>query len=255
LRIPLTFAGAASLVVAIAVDAPAAVRLAGMAVLLVGLALYVRLGTPISDAIDIAPPVGAGWRAFNSPASRVPSHGLHAWGQTYAVDLVYDPEDDTRPGTGWWPLARRPVAFPGFGQPIQAPVSGEVVRAVDRARDHLSRTSPFALAYLVLESVRELAGPLGVLGNHVVIREPGGRHVLLAHLRRHSVRVRPGQVVAPGDIVAACGNSGNSSEPHLHLQVMDRPSAWVAAGLPFTIQHRTAPRNGQMLVGRLDDDR
>ena len=57
-------------------------------------------------------------------------------------------------------------------------MSGEVVRAHGGARDHLSRTSPVALLYLLVESVRELLGPLGVLGDHVVIRRADGICVL-----------------------------------------------------------------------------
>jgi hypothetical protein len=76
----------------------------------------------------------------------VPSHHLHAYGQTYAIDLVHDPADGRRPGLAWWPW-------------------------------------------------------------------PGGP--------------------ATGWPLAACGNSGNSSEPHLHFQLQDHPSVLLAAGLPL----------------------
>ena len=63
-----------------------------------------------------------------------------------------------------------------------------------------------------------------------------GPFVLLAHLQRGSVQVQPGQPVSVGDPVARCGNSGNSTEPHLHLQVSDS-TAWTSAkGLPFTFR-------------------
>jgi murein DD-endopeptidase MepM/ murein hydrolase activator NlpD len=120
----------------------------------------------------------------------VPSHGVHAWAQTYALDLVNDPGDGSRPAWAWWPLARRPDDFPGFGEPVFAPVSGEVVRARGGMRDHRSRTSPPALVYFALESVRELLGPPGILGNHVVIRRDDGACVVVAHLIRKSSRGR-----------------------------------------------------------------
>ena len=60
-----------------------------------------------------------------------------------------------------------------------------------------------------------------------------GVYAALAHLRRGSVRVRPGDRVAAGQPLAECGNSGNSSEPHLHFQLMDHPSVLLAAGLPL----------------------
>ena len=64
-------------------------------------------------AIGVRPPVAGRWIALNSPASRTPSHGTHAYGQTYAIDLVSRARPG-RPGRGLagWPLARRPAALP-----------------------------------------------------------------------------------------------------------------------------------------------
>ena len=73
-------------------------------------------------------------------------------------------------------------------------------------------------------------------GNHVVEDLGGGRFALYAHLRHGSVRVHTGDVVARGDVLGHVGNSGNSSEPHLHFHVMDAaggPSALEADGLPY----------------------
>ncbi len=185
----------------------------------------------------------------------MPSHHIHAWAQTYAVDLVCDPGDGSRPDTAWWPIVRRPEDFPGFGQSIHVPVSGRVERAHGRMRDHWSRTSPLALVYLIVESVRELLGPLGVLGNHVVIERNDGACVLLAHLQRHTLCVKRGDIVEIGDVIARCGNSGNTSEPHVHIQAMDRPSVWIAAGRPLRIDGKQPPGNGDTLNGRRTDKR
>jgi murein DD-endopeptidase MepM/ murein hydrolase activator NlpD len=251
LRVPLVAVGAAvmagTLLVGLGTEPPVWLGRAGLAVFVVGLALYVRVGTPDGDTVDIASPVRGRWRAVNSPSSRVPSHLIHGWSQTYAIDLIHEPGDRRGPAFGWWPLARRPEEYPGFGQPVVAPVDGTVVRAFGAARDHWSRTSPAGLAYLLLEGVRELAGPPGVLGNHVVVRRDDGVCVLVAHLRRRSLRVGTGDRVCQGDQVAECGNSGNSTEPHLHCQVMDHPSVWVAAGLRLRVDGSPLPRNGELL--------
>ena len=63
--------------------------------------------------------------------------------------------------------------------------------------------------------------------------EQGGVFVLLAHLRAGSFRVGVGDVVQTGQVIAQCGNSGNSTEPHVHLQAMDGPDATVARGVPM----------------------
>jgi hypothetical protein len=64
---------------------------AGLVLLIAGLVLYFRVGTVRRPPIEVDAPVAGRWLAVNSPANRVPSHGLHAYGQTYAVDLVHEP--------------------------------------------------------------------------------------------------------------------------------------------------------------------
>jgi murein DD-endopeptidase MepM/ murein hydrolase activator NlpD len=102
--------------------------------------------------------------------------------------------------------------------------------------------------YLVLEGVRKLIGPPGVFGNHVVIQADDGTCVLLAHLRRRSLRVERGERVAAGQPVAGCGNSFNSSEPHLHVQVVDGPRAWTATALPVRVDGTPPPSNGDHVI-------
>jgi hypothetical protein len=228
-RMPLLGVGVAVLIVGVWTVSP--LYWSGLFLLAVGLTCYFRLGVHGGEAVMMRPPVRGRWIAINSPADRVPSHHLTAYGQGQAVDLVHD--TDSRPDMGWWPLARRPQAFPGYGQPILSPVDGVVIRVVSKRRDHWSRTSWPALLYLLVESVREFLGPSHVLGNHVVIKCGARRYAVLAHLRRRSARVREGQRVLAGQQLAECGNSGNSTEPHVHVQVMDHPNPLFAAGLPI----------------------
>jgi hypothetical protein len=138
----------------------------------------------------------------------VPSHGLHAWGQTYAVDLIHVPSGTWSFAPVWSPLARPATDFVSFGQPVVAPADGTVVRTYDRARDHRSRTSWLGLLYLLPETaVRELTGARRILGNHVVLDLGNDRYAAVVHLRQGSVRVRPGQRVVVGTPLAECGNS------------------------------------------------
>lgn len=222
--------------------------LVSIALYALAMSLYLRVGTPRGQRVDIGSPVDGRWLAVNSPSTKVPSHGLHGWAQTHACDLVAEPEGVERPGMSWWPVARRPEDFPAFGAEISSPADGVVVRSVGIMRDHWSRTSPLGMVWLVVEMLRELFGPVGILGNHVVIERDDGCFVLLAHLQRGSLRVGRGDRVEVDDVVARCGNSGNSTEPHLHVQVMDRSSVWIAAGLPFTIEGHPPPANDDHLV-------
>lgn len=192
---------------------------------------------------------------MNSPSSQVPSHGVHAYGQTYAIDLVHEPAAAGRPTFGWLPLARRPHAFPGFGQPVLAIADGTVVKVHDTERDHLSRNSFPALAYLAAEGrIRDRSGPSRLLGNHVIIDLGNEVYALYAHLRRGSIRPQPLQRVKVGEQIGQCGNSGNSSEPHVHFQLMDHPDVLVAVGLPMAFDryvvdgstHDGLPANGEL---------
>jgi hypothetical protein len=223
---------------------------AAFAVCLVTLFLPRAMASASSRApVAVLPPVRGRWRALNSPVSRTPSHGTHAYGQSYAIDLLHEPDNgQPRRPAERWPLARRPAAFPGFGQPVLAPADGVVARVSDWQRDHWSRTSVPALLYMMTAEAiaREFTGPGRVVGNHVVLDLGDGVYALLAHLRRRSALVRPGDRVRAGQPLAACGNSGNSSEPHVHFQLMDRPGVLLAAGLPFAFDGG-APATGQVL--------
>ncbi|MEW1699510.1 peptidoglycan DD-metalloendopeptidase family protein [Streptomyces sp. NPDC091278] len=202
--------------------------------------------------VEVAPPVTGRWTALNSPADRTPSHGTHLYGQTYAIDIVAagppGGAGDGRPAfRALWPLSRRSEEYPAFGAPLSAVADAVVVHAEDRQRDHRTRTSLPALVYLmVVESlVRSLAGARRVTGNHLVLDLGDGTYAMYAHLRRGSLTVRAGDRVTAGQVLARCGNSGNSTEPHLHFQLMDGPDLDTAVGVPFTWRGVGVPANGE----------
>lgn len=203
-------------------------------------------------------PVRGRWLGMNSPASKVPSHGVRAYGQAYAIDLVCDPLDDPRPEFGG-PFMRSNVEYPAFGQPVVAMIDGAVVSTSSWRRDHRARSNGWGIIYLMIEGmIREIGGPGFIVGNHVTIRGDDGVYATVAHLQRGSIRVAIGDVVTAGSTLGMCGNSGNSSEPHVHAQLMDRASLWTAQGLPMSFSEITIgdssevsdslPENGQHLT-------
>ncbi|MEU9012112.1 peptidoglycan DD-metalloendopeptidase family protein [Streptomyces sp. NPDC048479] len=197
--------------------------------------------------VEVDPPVTGRWIAINSPADKVPSHGTHAYGQTYAIDIVAEPEEGGRPAfQSLWPLARPVGAFPAFDEPLLAVADATVVHATDWRRDHLSRNSLPALAYLLLieASARDMGGAGWVTGNHIVLDLGDGTYAMYAHLRRGSLTVRAGDTVRAGQEIARCGNSGNSTEPHVHFQLMDGPDLDSARGVPFRWRGIGVPSGG-----------
>ncbi|RCS71146.1 M23 family peptidase [Brachybacterium alimentarium] len=187
----------------------------------------------VPEARVVGSPVRGRWMGINSPASAVPSHGVRAYGQAYAIDLVHDPLDVPRPEFGG-PAMRAAEEYPAFGRPVHAMLDGTVVRVSDRHRDHRARSNRWGVAWMMLESViREIGGPGFVVGNHVTIRGDDGVCAMVAHLQRGSVLVQVGERVRAGEQIGSCGNTGNSSEPHVHAQLMDRASCWTGQGLPM----------------------
>ena len=70
-------------------------------------------------------------------------------------------------------------------------------------------------------------------GNHVTLDLGRGVYAIYAHLQPGSIRVKPGDKVATGQVIALLGNSGHAGEPHLHFQLMDRNSLLNSNGLPY----------------------
>lgn len=62
-----------------------------------------------------------------------------------------------------------------------------------------------------------------------------GNFAFYAHLKTGTVKVRPGDRLAAGQVIANVGNSGNSSAPHLHFHVMSTPDPLRSDGLPFVL--------------------
>jgi Peptidase family M23 len=186
-------------------------------------------------------PFAGSWLAVNTPARRVPSHGTHFLGQTFAIDFVaVDARRRTAIVRDWRTvLAVEPVErFLGFGQPLLAPADGRVVAVHDGEPDHAARRSPLTLtAYLLTQGSRLRRGLGAVVGNHLILAlDESGPFVVLAHLRKGSPLVGPGDLVSTGQPVATCGNSGNTTQPHVHVQVTDSADPLAARGLPMAFR-------------------
>lgn len=144
---------------------------------------------------------------------RVPHRNYHvaAPDQRFAYDFLVARDGASHTGDG-----AQNRDYHCFGRPVLAPAAGRVVTAVDSVPDN----SPGEMNRAVPP------------GNHVVIDHGGGEYSLLAHLRRGSVAVDVGGSVERGERVGECGNSGNSSEPHLHYHMQTGSAFGEGVGLP-----------------------
>ena len=70
-------------------------------------------------------------------------------------------------------------------------------------------------------------------GNHIVLDLGGGRYAFYAHFQPGSLKVKVGDRVTRGQVIGLVGNSGNSTEPHLHFHISDGVSPLGSEGLPY----------------------
>ncbi len=131
--------------------------------------------------------------------------------QRFAYDLVVVRDSSEHSGEG-----RVAAEWYAFGLPIVAPAAGKVVWVSDGMIDN----RPGQM------------NPAQPIGNGVILDHGNGEFSVFAHFQRGSVRVKLDQSVAEGDTLGACGNSGNSSQPHLHYHLQNGPMPFDADGLP-----------------------
>jgi len=202
----------------------------------------------VPDPIDLAFPFTGRWLTQNSPADRAPSHGTDLFATAKAIDFVpVDERGRTAPmRVGSWLSPEPPDRFPGFGRPIYAPAGGVVVATHDSEPDHDAHRGLPSVSYALSQGWRAAGGWEALAGNYVFI-DVGGAIVALCHLQRGSVTVRSGAAVRAGAILGRCGNSGNSTEPHLHVQAMDGTDAQHAQPVGITFDGGL-PRNGEIVT-------
>jgi murein DD-endopeptidase MepM/ murein hydrolase activator NlpD len=123
--------------------------------------------------------------------------------------------DSQRPRPRRW-IAERNEDYYWFDQKLLAPAAGTVVTVENGVADNVP-------------GVMNGQVPMG---NHVILHHGNGEFSFLCHFRQGTVLVKPGDKVKAGDVLGRAGNSGNSSEPHLHYHLQDSGVFGKGRGLP-----------------------
>lgn len=185
-------------------------------------------------------PVQGEWLVYNGGITPETSHSWDILAQRYAYDFVVADPAGRRNAPGAGDALEDYFAY---GRPVVAPADGVVVRVRDGVRD-----APAPGSGWIDWRCRDFRG------NFVVIRHAPGEYSVLAHLVPDQIAVRVGQQVARGALIGRCGNSGHSTEPHLHFHLQDHPNFFLAMGLPLRF-HAVAVDGGApgegVLVGRM----
>ena len=102
-----------------------------------------------------------------------------------------------------------------FGKELFAPCDGEIVLVVDGVKDN----TPGEL------------NPIYLPGNTVIIKTAKNEYLFFAHFKQHSIKVKQGEEIKQGHLLGLCGNSGNSSEAHLHFHIQNAENMAAATGV------------------------
>jgi murein DD-endopeptidase MepM/ murein hydrolase activator NlpD len=159
------------------------------------------------SGIKIGLPFTGTWQVYQGFDGEWTHKGI--W--RYAYDFI-----KTRDGKSYRGDGLRLEDYYSFGADVVAPISGYIYDARSDLPD------------------REIGNPdrQNSWGNYVVIRGTDGTFVEISHLMQNSLKYPIGSYVEEGQVIAKCGNSGYSPEPHIHIQVQST-GAVGAATLPF----------------------
>jgi hypothetical protein len=202
------------------------------------------LAVAAESPIVVAPPLRGDWIAGDSVNNRPDAahrravfiDGGRPWlSQRYAIDWVqYQTVDGVR--TTWRGPEDRNDSYFCYGQPIYSVADGTVIEAQDGLPENVPHSGKYAVAIDANSAA----------GNHVVEEIAPHRYVLYAHMRPGTVQVKAGQLVRAGEILGHVGNTGSSTEPHLHMHIDDQPSFLAGNGVPyeFTSGSESGPVEG-----------
>ena len=146
------------------------------------------------NSVPLLAPVMGAWTIYQG----FNGEHTHKAPWQHALDFIITNDDVSFRDSG-----EQAEDFYCYGAPVISPAQGEVVRCYDRLADNKPGD---------IDSKNNW-------GNFIIMRLDTGLHLLLAHLQQNSIKVKEGERVKPGKRLAACGNSGRSPQPHLHLQV------------------------------------
>jgi hypothetical protein len=180
-------------------------------------------------------PFSGEWFVFWGGRTLAENYHAVSRSQRFAYDMLIMKDGVSHTSEG-----KKLTDYYSFGADILAPAAGTVVWSCDSLpNNEIGQT--------------DTAHPVG---NGVVIDHGDGEFSLIAHLQPKSQHVKVGDAVKVGDVLGKCGNSGNTSEPHLHYHLQTGPDITSAEGLPVTFtglcvdgkkMEKAEPKKGQSI--------
>jgi Peptidase family M23/Protein of unknown function (DUF3887) len=196
--------------------------------LIAGLSFKPHVATkpaPEKHQTQLSLPFKGRWLVFWGGDTRKLNQHHDVPNQRFAFDLLgVGKGGKTQQGDG-----TRNEDYYAFGREVLAPADGTVVEVIEGVRDNTPG------------SMNEYSA----VGNCVVIQHRPEEVSVLAHLKRGSIVVRAGDKVKRGQLLGQCGNSGNSSEPHLHYHLQNSPVLQDGLGIRCAFQKVVVTKDGK----------
>lgn len=175
-----------------------------------------------------SPLTGDDWVAANGPSNTsghrralIPIEGRAYISQRFAIDWVeLNPDGKTYQGD---PADNK--NYRAYGHEIHSVADGVVTETKDGIPQNIPGETSRAVP-ITLETVG---------GNHVIVKIGDGIYAFYAHMQSGSLRVKVGDKVSRGQVLGLVGNTGNSTEPHLHFDICDASSMLGCEGLPYAL--------------------
>ena len=170
-------------------------------------------GLPVMDrtVTDLILPFKNAWTVVWGGDTEAVNYHIENPAQKNAIDFVKRGDN----GESYRTDGDTNEDYHAFGQEIIAPCEGEVVLVVDGVKDN----RPGKM------------NPDYIFGNTVILKSAKGEFLVFAHFKQHSIKVKQGDQVKQRQLLGLCGNSGNSSEPHLHFHVQNTEETNIATGV------------------------
>lgn len=167
-------------------------------------------------------PFDGEWTVVNGGLEKEYSHSWGVPTQRYAYDFLIMDEAGISFDGGNPEIVS---AYRCYGREVYAPADGMVVEIGTDCED----------GKIMLPENME-ATAKDIRGNYVLIKHAEKEYGFIGHLQPQSICVKLGERVQAGQVIAKCGNTGNSSEPHIHFHVQDGKSFFTSAGIPIVFR-------------------
>ncbi|MGV7114963.1 peptidoglycan DD-metalloendopeptidase family protein [Paenibacillus kyungheensis] len=201
---------------------------------ILGLQAKALTPTPATDKVttknEYAFPFKGDWFVFWGGNNALINYHYEYESQRYAYDFIQRKDGFSYKGD---PLKNE--SYYAFGQPLYAPADGKVVSVLSNIPDN--------------EPVGKM-NPKVPAGNEIVIAHSNGEYSVIGHMKKGSALVKVGDMVKTGDKLGLVGNSGNSSEAHLHYQVSDGADLFKSKAIQIKWQDGSKPVQGETITAK-----